>query len=139
MNRLKAPLLTALTFGAIGPFVGTLAYAVWGFRLGETEPEIGLAILGAVWLLPFGYMIGLLPAAVTGLLVGGLGGRLGTPLFIGLGMLVGAAVMAVAAGLLASPPEFSEGVVNIALIGAVAGGLSGAASRALVRARSARA
>ena len=122
MDRLKSTLLTAATFGATGPVFGTLAYAAWGFVLLDEGPGIGSSLLGALWLIPFGYVVGFLPAVAAGLITGLLGRGLGVPLFIGLGMFAGATVMGITAGLLASPPELSEGVVNLVAIGAIAGG-----------------
>lgn len=138
MKRLKAALLTALIFAATGPFVGGLAYAFWGFSLAEEPPSIGIAIMSALWMIPFAYVIGLAPAAGTGLIAGLLAPRSGPPVLAAIGAIVGALVMAAISALTAAPLQVTEGVANLAVLGAVAGGLSGLVSGILLRSGSAR-
>lgn len=133
MTNLKPALLTALIFGVTGPFAGALAYAVWGFSLLDEPPTVVDAILGTIWMIPFGYVIGLVPAASTGLIVGILARRHSAGVYIGLSAVVGALVMATSSALTASPAGVTEGVLNLAALGAVAGAVSGIVSRSLIR------
>lgn len=138
MKNLKPALLTALIFAATGPLAGALAYAVWGFSLLDDTPTIVDAIFGAIWMIPFGYVIGLVPAALTGLIVGILARRYSAAVYVGLSAVVGALVMAAFSALTASPAGVTDGVLNLAALGAGAGALSGIVSRALVRSGRAR-
>lgn len=130
-GRVRGALLTALTFGLAGPAVGTLIYAAWGMLESVTRTAVGVSVLAGVWLLPFGYVIGLLPAAVTGLAVGILGRGLPAALFVALSAATGAAVMGLVGVFDGSAPEVTEGVFNLAIMGGLAGALTGALSRAL--------
>lgn len=129
---MRSALLTALTFCLAGPAIGTLIYAAWGFVESEASTGIGTAILAGLWMLPFGYVIGLIPAGASGLIVGSLGRGLRPAPFTGLAAAVGATVMGLVGVFDASTPEVTEGVINLAIMGGLAGGLTGALSRALV-------
>lgn len=128
---MRSALLTALTFGLAGPAIGTLIYAAWASLESETAAGIGISALAGIWMLPFGYMLGLIPAAVTGLVVGWTGAGLRMAPFVALAAATGAAVMGLVGVFDGSSPEFTEGVVNLAVLGGLAGGLTGALSRAL--------
>lgn len=138
MKSLKSALMTALIFAATGPLAGALAYAIWGFSLGDEPPTVVEAILGAIWMIPFGYVIGLVPAALTGLVVGILPRRYSAAVYVGFSAVVGALVMAAFSALTASPVRVTEGVLNLAVLGAGAGALSGIVSRSLIRSGRAR-
>ena len=137
MNPLKPALLTALTFAGVGPLVGTIGYAAWSFSLPGSPPSPVGAILGTLWMLPFGYMMGLIPAAVTGLIVGLVAHRYRAAVFVGLSVLVGALVM-LGVSALGSSLSNTEGALNLAALGAVSGGVSGLVSRMLARPHGAR-
>ncbi len=130
-GRLRSALLTALAFGLVGPAIGTLLYASWAFVQSESSTPIGTSILAGVWLLPFCYLLGLVPAAASGLVTGFLGRDLRPAPFIALATAVGAAGMG-SLGFFDGPEhKLTEGVVNLAILGGLAGGLSGAFCRAL--------
>lgn len=137
--RLRSALLTAVWFGLAGPAIGTLVYAGWGSLASETSTTVGVSLLSGLWLLPFGYMLGLVPAAVSGLVAGLLGRDLRTAPFIGLSAAVGAATMGLVGLLDASEVEWTEGVANLAIMGGLAGGLTGALVRAVASRSRARA
>lgn len=125
-ERVKAAALTMLGFALLGPLFGTLAYAVFAFSVASEPVEPVAAVLGAVWMLPFGYVIGAGPAALTGLLVGVSAPALPAwPLRTIVSGLAGGAVAVVWALLDADPMRVSEGVINAGLIGAFAGLMTG--------------
>jgi hypothetical protein len=132
---MRGALLAALCFGLAGPAVGTLLYAAWGAMASDAPTSVGATLLGGLWLLPFGYLLGLVPAAVTGLAVGFLGRDLRAPAFVALATAVGAAAMALVGLFGGSEVEFTEGVLNLAIMGGVAGGVSGALLRVLLHRR----
>ena len=84
-------------------------------------------------MLPFGYMFGFVPAALTGL-VAGLGrARLNAPLFVAVSAVAGFVVTWGLATLTASGPDLDGGGVNLGVIGAIAGACSALVSWALGR------
>lgn len=135
---LKSSLLTGVTFGAVGPLFGTLAFAVWSLSL--TDDPVGPVggLMAALWMLPFGYLIGVVPAALTGLVVGLFRSRLAPLPFVGTSALAGFVATWGLAAVTSTGPDVGEGGVNLGLIGAAAGGFSAIASRALGRRRQAR-
>lgn len=135
-KTVKPALLTALIFAVTGPLVGAVAYAVWGFSLLDQPLTVGGAIFGTIWMIPFGYMLGLVPAALTGLLVGLLARRYSVAVYVAVSAVVGALMMA-AFSVADSPEGAFGGVLNLAAIGAIAGGVSGVISRSLIKARAA--
>lgn len=129
---MRSALLTALTFSLAGPAIGTLIYAGWGFLESGNSAAVGSQVLAGLWMLPFGYMLGLLPGAATGFFVGLSGRGLAAAPFVMLAAMMGAAVMGLV-GVFGGPsPELTQSVVNMAILGGLAGGLAGALSRALV-------
>ena len=116
---LRSSLVTALAFAIVGPLVGTLGFAVLGWREGASDP--GAAALGILWLLPFGYILGGLPAALTGAVVGLVGARAPGVLFVLSGMAITAAAAAAMGQFAGEGPVLGDGVLNLALIGAAAG------------------
>lgn len=135
---LKSSLLTGVTFGAVGPLFGTLAFAVWSLSL--TGDQLGPVVwlMAALWMLPFGYLIGVVPAALTGLVVGLFRSRLAPLPFVGISALAGFVATWGLAALTSTGPVVEEGGVNLGLIGAVAGGFSALISRAVGRRRQVR-
>jgi hypothetical protein len=129
----QAIFLTALTFGFTGPAFGTAAYLIWGLSLSD-EPILPLEVLSAgLWMLPLGYLIGFIPAALTGLVVGG-GRRWLTPATYVVASAIAAFVMTWGLSLLeASDPSSDSGGVTLGVIGALAGVLSALASLGLGR------
>lgn len=137
--RLHGALLTAMWFGLAGPAIGTLIYAAWGSMESDTSTTIGISFLSALWLLPFGYLLGLVPAAVAGLVAGFLGRDLRTAAFVALAAAVGATVMGLVGIFDGSEVEVTEGVINLAIMGGLAGGTTAALIRTVAswkRARS---
>lgn len=128
---IKAILLTAVTFGLVGPFFGTLAFAVWGFALGAPPASLTEALLAGLWMLPFGYLIGFAPAALTGLAVGFVKGRTGPAVFVAASAVAGFAVTWGLQALTSSGPDLDGGGANLGLIGAVAAALSALVSWAM--------
>lgn len=137
MGRAKRALLTALTFGGVGPLAGTLAFAVAGVAAGADMGEGGIAALAILWMLPFGYVLGFLPAALTGALVGAAAPQRPAWLYVLIAGAVGAAVAGGYAFFDSSERTVSEGVINLALIGAVGGLASGLVSAVLSHRRTA--
>lgn len=136
MKSLKTPLLTALTFALVGPLFGTLAFAVWGFALGGERTEPLTALLGTLWMLPFGYIIGFVPAALTGVGAGLVRARVSPVLFVAASAVLGFVVTWGLATLTSSGPDLhGGGRMNLAVIGAVAGLGSAGVSWALSRRR----
>ena len=135
MKHMKAPLLTALTFALAGPAFGAIAFSVWGFALGDEPTGPVVAILATLWMLPFGYILGIVPAALTGLTVGLLGRRLELASYIALAVVAGAAMTVLVDMLRSASMVVTEGVVTLAVIGGLAGGLCGALSGVLGRRR----
>jgi hypothetical protein len=118
MNRLKSALKNAVAFFVVGPVIGVLIYTVWGWTL--TSGQDWSAWLGILWLLPFGYLLGGLPAAITGFLAG-LVVQPGRPyLYLATSGVVGALVAASIAWLDSTAPSSMDGVANLTLIGALA-------------------
>ncbi|WP_296815393.1 hypothetical protein [Brevundimonas sp.] len=134
MRSLKTALLTAVTFGLVGPLFGTIAFAVWGLAE-STEPASGWAVLAILWMLPFGYMFGFVPAVLTGFLAGLVRGRVSSAVYVAASAIAGFAVTWGLATLTASGPDLDGGGVNLAIIGAIAGLCSGVVSSALGRRR----
>lgn len=136
MSRLrnaKSIALTTLTFALTAPLVATVAYSAWGHALADRPTEGGAgALLGTLWLIPFGYILGGLPAAATGLVTGLIAPQR-PAIFVLAAALAGAAVAALWSALTATPPGVTEGVVNLAVIGAIAGAAAGFVSRLLAR------
>lgn len=130
-SGIKTILLTAVTFGLVGPFFGTLAFAVWGFALGGPPVSLTEGLLAGLWMLPFGYLIGFAPAALTGLAVGFVKGRTGPAVFVAAATVAGFAVTWGLEALMASGPDVDGGRVNLSLIGAAAGALSALVSWAM--------
>lgn len=135
MKSLKTPLLTALTFALVGPLFGTIAFSLWGLALGGEEAEPLAGLLGTLWMLPFSYIIGFVPAAVTGLIAGIVRGRLGLLLFIAASAALGFVVSWGFATLTSSGPDLEGGSLNLGVIGAIAGAASAMVSRLLGRRR----
>lgn len=125
MTRGRTAAATALIFGIVGPAAATLAFGLWGLVQAEGPADAGASVLGLLWLLPFGYMFGAVPAAVTGAAVGALAHRRPPVLFAVLGAVIGGLLMAAIGIFDAETPALTEGVFVLALIGALAGGLSG--------------
>ena len=125
MPNLKTLALTALTFALTGPLFGTLALAVWGFSQDPESVEMPAALLGLVWMLPFGYLLGLAPAALTGTVAGLVRDRLSLPLFVAASAAIGLGVTWGLSTATATGPDLSGGTTNLALIGGLAGGLCG--------------
>ena len=118
MNRLKSALKNALAFVVVGPAIGVLIYGLWASTLAESQDAANW--LGVIWLLPFGYFLGGVPAAVTGFLIG-LAVQPSRPLaYLGTSGLVGALVAASIALLDSSEPSSMDGVANLTVIGALA-------------------
>lgn len=135
MRNWKSPLFTALTFALVGPPSGTLAFAVWGMTLdGERIDPLG-GLIAALWMLSFGYLMGIVPAALTGLAAGLIFGRLRGLLFVAASAVAGFAVTWGFATFSGSGPDMDGGSINLALIGAVAGAASGAISAVLSKRR----
>lgn len=131
MRHWKSPLFTALTFAIVGPPSGTVAYAAWGMMLdGERIDPLG-GLFTVLWMLPFGYLVGIVPAALTGLAAGLTLGRLRGLLFVAASAVAGFAVTWGLATFTGSSPDKDGGSVNLAVIGAVAGAASGAISAIL--------
>lgn len=135
MRHLKTPLLTALTFGLVGPLFGTIAFSLWGLALGGEQGEPMAGLLATLWMLPFGYVIGFVPAAVTGLIAGIVRGRLGLLLFIAASAALGFVVSWGFATLTSSGPDLEGGSLNLGVIGAIAGAASATVSGLLARRR----
>lgn len=133
VRRLKPVLLTALTFALVGPPFGTLAFSVWGLALEDDPVQPLTGLLATLWMLPFGYMIGLAPAALTGLVAGLVRTRLNGPLFVAVSAAAGFAVTWALAALTASGPDVDGGGLNLGIIGAIAGAGAALASWALGR------
>lgn len=137
-TRMRSALLTALWFGLAGPAIGTLIYAAWGSMATDTSTTIGVSFLSGLWLLPFGYMLGMVPAAVSGLVAGFLGRDLRAAPFVALAAAAGAAAMGLFGLFDASEVELTEGVINLAIMGGLAGGFSGALMRMVAARKRAR-
>lgn len=116
---LRSIFVTALAFAIVGPLVGTLGFAALGYSEGVSNLES--AALGVVWLLPFGYLLGILPAALTGALVGLIGGRAPGALFVLIGAVVSGAAAALVGVFGGEGPVLGDGVFNLALMGGAAG------------------
>ena len=129
-SRMHSAFVAALWFGLAGPAIGTLIYAAWGAMASDTSTTHGASFLGALWMLPFGYLLGLVPAAMAGLVTGFLGRDLRTAPFIALAAAVGAIAMGLVGLFDATEVEITEGVINLAIMGGLAGGSSGALCRA---------
>jgi len=128
MRHWKSPLFTALTFAIVGPPSGTVAYAAWGMMLdGERIDPLG-GLFTVLWMLPFGYLVGIVPAALTGLAAGLTLGRLRGLLFVAASAVAGFAVTWAFATFTGSGSDVDGGSINLALIGAVAGAASAAVS-----------
>ncbi|NBB14968.1 hypothetical protein GVN21_06330 [Caulobacter sp. SLTY] len=116
---LRTVLLTAASFFVVAPLVGILCLTALGFSQTETDPAD--ALLGFAWLLPFAYLIGGVPAALIGALVGLVAGRAPAPVYV----LAGSALTATVGGLVGrfggEGVPSDEGVINLILIGAAAG------------------
>lgn len=125
MGRLKSGLKNSVAFGAVGPAIGVVIYGLWGWALSEGDGPASL--LGILWLLPFGYILAGLPAVITGFVIG----LMVEPDRLWPYVVVSGLVSGLAAGGVAffdaAAPSVSEGVVNLTLIGALAGfGVAGA-------------
>lgn len=118
MNRLKSALKNAVAFFVVGPVIGVLIYTVWGRTL--TSGQDWAAWLGILWLLPFGYLLGGLPAAITGFLIGLVAQPTRPVLYLATSGVAGALAAASIALLDSSEPSSIDGVANLALIGAFA-------------------
>lgn len=125
-------------FGLAGPAIGTLAYAAWGSVVSDTSTTIGVSLLSGLWLLPFGYLLGLVPAAVSGLVAGFLGRDLRTAPFVALATVVGATAMGLVGIFDGAEVEVTDGVINLAILGGLAGGLTAALTRAVAARKRAR-
>ena len=136
MSRIKRSAFTAATFGATAPLIASCAYAVLAMIVSMIGGGMGAEILlGVFWLLPFAYVLAGLPAALSGAALGALlDPRSGWPFILaaaGAGALVAFGI-----GFFdAERPEVTEGVLNMALIGAVSGFGSGVTSSRLSRRR----
>lgn len=130
MKRLTSGMKNAVAFGAVGPAIGVVVYGLWGWALSQDDSPASL--LGILWLLPFGYILAGLPAIITGFVIGLLVEPDRPWAYVGVSGLVGGLAAGAVAFLDATAPSVSEGVVNLTLIGALAGsGVAGA--RLLVR------
>lgn len=118
MNRLKSALKNALAFVVVGPPIGVLAYSVWGWTL--TGVPDASAWLGILWLMPFGYMLGGLPAAMTGFVIGLVVQPTRPVVYLGTSAFVGALAAGSIALLDSSEPSSMDGVANLTVIGALA-------------------
>lgn len=118
MERLKSGMKNALFYLVVGPAIGVLIYGTGAAALsGDLD---GSAVLGVLWLLPFGYILGGLPAAVTGFLIG-LVTRPKRPLFyLATSGVLGTVAAALVALVDSTEPSSMDGVVNLALLGALA-------------------
>jgi len=136
MNRLNRAVSTAITFGLTAPIFATLGFFALAFFFSPGEEfAVTGTLLGAVWLLPFAYILVLAPAALSGAFLGVFPGPASGWRFI---LAAGGAGALVASGIGffdADEPGFSEGVANLAAIGAVSGLLSGTTSSFLHRRR----
>ena len=118
MNRLKSAFKNALAFGIAGPAIGVLVYSVWGWTLSGVLDVY--AVLGIVWLLPLGYLLGGVPAAVTGFLIGLLVQPARPLTYLGASAVAGALAAGTIALLDSSEPSSMDGVANLMMIGALA-------------------
>jgi hypothetical protein len=128
-SRIHSGLIAALWFGLAGPAIGTLIFAAWGSLASDSSTTTGVSILAGLWMLPFAYLLGLVPAALAGLVTGFFGRDLGTASFVALGVAVGATAMGLVGIFDGAEAEVTEGVINLAIMGGLAGGSSGALSR----------
>jgi hypothetical protein len=125
VKRLTSGLKNAVAFGAVGPAIGVVIYGLWGWALSQDDGPASL--LGILWLLPFGYILAGIPAVITGFVIGLLVEPDRPWPYVGVSGLVGGLVAGGVAFLDATAPSVSEGVVNLTLIGALAGvGVAGA-------------
>jgi hypothetical protein len=132
-QRLRRMALTALTFVTTGPLAGLLAYL--GIAIiagGATDPAGALA--GALWLLPFAYLLGGGPALLTGALAAAALAPGWRPAYLLGAAALGGIVAGTVALLDAEPVRLDDGVANFALIGAI-GGLGAAMASAALEGR----
>ncbi|KPF84997.1 hypothetical protein IP78_00330 [Brevundimonas sp. AAP58] len=125
VKRLTSGLKNAVAFGAVGPAIGVILYGLWGWALSQGDGPASL--LGILWLLPFGYILAGVPAVITGFIIGLLVEPDRSWPYVVVSGLVGGLAAGGVAFLDATAPSVSEGVVNLTLIGALAGvGVAGA-------------
>ena len=110
MYRLKSAFKNALAFGIAGPAIGVLVYSVWGWTLSGVLDVY--AVLGIVWLLPLGYLLGGVPAAVTGFLIGLLIQPARPLAYLGASAVAGALAAGTIALLDSSEPSSMDGVAT---------------------------
>lgn len=118
MKRVKSGVKNAIAFLIVGPPIGVLTYSLWGWALAGGDGAMTLP--GVIWLLPFGYLLGGLPAAVTGFLAGLLVEPARPIRYLAVSTLVGAATAGCVALIDVSEPSSMEGVINLTGIGALA-------------------
>lgn len=123
---LRSILVTAVAFAIVGPFVGILGLAMLGYKDGADDA--GGAMLGLLWLLPFGYLLGALPAALAGALAGLVGARASKLLFVLASAIIGSAAAALTGWLGGEGPVIGDGIANLALLGGAAGLFAGLAA-----------
>jgi len=115
-------ILSTVVFCVAGPPFGALAFGVWGVAL-QPSPE---AFLGILWVLPFGYFVGLIPAALTGIGVGMVAPRLRNAVaFILASAMIGFLVAGGWAAWNGTGPTNWSGIANFAAMGGFAGLCSG--------------
>jgi hypothetical protein len=135
MERLKRACLTGLTFALTGPIFAILGYGLLGFIIAGTDASDPMSWLGMLWLLPFGYAFAFLPAGLSGLILGALTSPGRTLPFTGLAILLGAMAAFGVTLFDESPPDLSEGVINLTALGAFSGLMTGLTSSLLARRR----
>jgi hypothetical protein len=135
MQVLKRSFLTALTFGVVGPLFGVLAVAVFAYEVLGSAGDSPGRWLGALYMIPFGYIFGFVPAALAGAAAGALLTPTRWIAFLPAAAVIGGLSAGLMGFLDAEPMTVDEGVVNLAIIGAVSGLLSGGVSIILSRRR----
>ncbi|MDO1559902.1 hypothetical protein Q0812_10750 [Brevundimonas sp. 2R-24] len=133
MTRLKPALWTALTFLLVGPLFGLLGFAVLAYGFAGASAEDGPVGLAFLWMTPFAYLFGAIPAVLTGLVTGALLSPRRAVVYVIGAAVIGAAVTALVT--LLDGPGDDEGLRNLILIGALAGLGSGLVSLFLARRR----
>jgi hypothetical protein len=131
MSRLKRSLMTALTFALVGPLIAVCGVGLLFYGMLGVEGDDPGRWLGILWLLPFAYIFGALPAAATGAAAGALLGPTRPVAFAAVASLAGAVICSLIGFFDAETWEWDEGVTNLAIIGAIAGALSALVSLAI--------
>lgn len=118
---------SVVLFALLGPLVGTLAALIVPLLVSGVLVDGSVSIAGVLavggfvllFVLPFGYYVGIVPAAVTGAIAGLVGGRVPFVLYLVIVTAVGAIVSAAFVDL-AGETRFSEDAALFAVVGGFA-------------------